>query len=111
MAAGPDTLSFGGMMSAVQTQCPMQPMGLIIPEFVAYKATRLSDIVCRRTVKLYSDRIQTVHQQQQSDLSGNEKTWYGAAPGGRVSCFGLMSLNQTHHAVEAVSNTGGVVGL
>lgn len=37
----------------------------------AYKATRISDIVCKRTVTLFRDRITTTHQ----DLSG-EKCWY-----------------------------------
>eukprot|EP00878_Enallax_costatus_P013055 GHUV01013640.1.p1 GENE.GHUV01013640.1~~GHUV01013640.1.p1 ORF type:complete len:417 (+),score=99.54 GHUV01013640.1:178-1428(+) len=38
---------------------------------IAYKATRLSEIVCKRTVTLFKDRFTTAHQ----DLSG-EKCWY-----------------------------------
>lgn len=49
-------------------QCPLV-------QFSAYKATRLSDIVCRRNVRLFSDRVQTLHPQS-GDLSGNEKTWF-----------------------------------
>lgn len=56
---------------------PALAMGLIIPEFSAYKATRLSDIVCRRTVRLYGDRVQTVHPQN-GDLQGESTS------GGRV---------------------------
>lgn len=46
----------------------------VIPEFSAYKATRLSEIVCRRNVRLYRDRVQTVHPQGADQ--GNEKTWF-----------------------------------
>lgn len=37
---------------------------------IAYKATRLSEIVCKRTVTLFRDRVTTTHQ----DFSG-EKCW------------------------------------
>lgn len=40
-------------------------------ECIAYKATRLSEIVCQRTVTLFKDRFTTTHQ----DLSGG-KCWY-----------------------------------
>lgn len=43
----------------------------VVPEFSAYKATRLVDIVCKRNVRLYSDRVQSIHPQL-----GNEKTWF-----------------------------------
>lgn len=45
---------------------------LVVPEFSAYKSTRLESIVCRRNVRLCRDRVQTVHP----DLLANEKTWY-----------------------------------
>lgn len=38
---------------------------------IAYKATRISEIVCKRTVTLFQDRVSTTHQ----DPSG-EKCWY-----------------------------------
>jgi hypothetical protein len=39
----------------------------------AYKATRVADIVCKRRVRLYRDRLLTLH----SDLATNsEKVWY-----------------------------------
>lgn len=52
-----------------------QAGGSPLVQFSAYKATRLSDIVCRRNVRLYSDRIQTVHPSS-GDLQGHEKTWF-----------------------------------
>jgi hypothetical protein len=46
-----------------------------IVECVAYKATRLSDVVCRRSVRLFRDRLQTLHHP--GDLgASSEKTWY-----------------------------------
>jgi hypothetical protein len=53
-------------------QQQQQPLGeLIIPEFSAYKATRLQEVVCRRNVRLYRDRLQTIHPEL-----GTERTWY-----------------------------------
>lgn len=57
----------------------MEPAAAVVDsplllEFSAYKATRLSDIVCKRNVRLWSDRISTIHPQ--SADQGNEKTWF-----------------------------------
>lgn len=46
-----------------------------IIQFFAYKATRLSDIVCRRSVRLYRDKLKTVHPNQSGQDQGTEKTW------------------------------------
>jgi hypothetical protein len=63
-----ETVPPGQVVRESKQQCPLV-------QFSAYKATRLSDIVCRRNVRLFSDRVQTLHPQS-GDLSGNEKTWF-----------------------------------
>jgi hypothetical protein len=75
--AGPDGCTvLAGQLAVGSTREPAasSPMVPFI-QFTAYKATRLSDIVCKRAVRLYGDRVQTVHPQN-GDLQGNEKTWY-----------------------------------
>lgn len=76
--AGADscTAVLAGQLAVGNTREPAASSPLVpFIQFTAYKATRLSDIVCKRAVRLYGDRVQTVHPQN-GDLQGNEKTWY-----------------------------------